>query len=182
MGLADSIQKQDDNGLLQIVKAARIKGKSYMEIERLYGITAPRAEALMREHYRSRAASIDPAEERMLQMERMEMLIEPLMDMARLGNIKSAEVLIKNLEALNTLLGLNLEQTKVEVTVINQKQTLVIVDLVDGVAGGLLKYVQEKVTDQKLLAQIEDGWDETVSDSYGTKSSELIDKELIVSN
>lgn len=182
MSLSTRLAQQDDNGLLQIVKAARIKGKSYMEIERLYGITAPRAESLMREHYKTRAANIDTNEERMLAMERMESLIEPLMDMAQLGNIKSAEVLIKNLEALNTLLGLNLEQTKVEITVINQKQTTVIVDVVDGVTAGLLTYIQAMVTDQTQLALIEDRWDEVVADSYEKKAEELISTELIVSN
>lgn len=173
-------QATDENGLLQIVKRARIEGKSYMEIERAYGISAPRAEAMIKAYYRNMAVQIDPNEQRLLMLERFEALIGPLMDMAQLGNIKSAEVLIKNLEAINSLLGLNLEATKVEITVVTQKQTTVIVDMVGSVTKDLLALVQERVSDQKELALIEDEWDAKVANSFQRTAEEVIDAELIV--
>ena len=181
MGLKPLDTPQSEDGLLQIVKAARIKGKSYMDIERIYGISAPRAEALVKAYYRGRAAAIDPNEERMLMMERLEALIEPLMDMAQMGNVKSAEALTKTLESINTLLGLNLEQTKIEITVVTQRQTTVIYEIVDEVSRALLAHAQANVTDQKQLAIVEDTWDEVVADSYHKKADALVDTELIVS-
>lgn len=168
--------------MLQIVKAARVKGKSYMDIERLYGISAPRAEAIVKAYYRSRAAAIDPNEERMLMLERLEMLIEPLMDMAQLGNVKSAEALTKTLDSINTLLGLNLEQTKIEITVVTQRQTTVIYEIVDEVSKALLTHAQSTITNQKQLALVEDTWDEIVADAYQQKAAVLTDTELIVND
>jgi len=175
-----SEQTAQGDGLLQIVHAARTKGKSYMEIERLYKIPAPRAERLMKDYFASRAAEIDPNEQRLLMLDRFEILIEPLMDMARLGNIKSAEVLIKNLEAINTLLGLNLEQTKQEITIINQQQTTVIVDVVGAVTNQLMSLVQANVQDNLALAKIEDKWDQVVADSYKIEATKIIDTEMKV--
>lgn len=170
-----SIEPQGD-GMLRIVHAARTKGKSYMEIERLYGISAARAEQIMRTYFQSRAAQMDPNEERLLQLDRLNMLIEPLMDMAALGNIKSAEVLIKNLEAISELLGLRMEQQRQEITIINQFQTNVIVDVVGNVGKQLLSLVQTHVKDEREFAEIEDKWDEAISGAYEIETTRVIEK------
>lgn len=175
-----SVVQPSQDGLFQIVHQARAKGKSYLEIERLYKIPAPRAETMMRDYYKDRNASIDPNEQRLLALDRLEMLIEPLMDMAQLGNIKSAEVLIKNLEAINSLLGLNLEVTKQEITIINHQQTTVIVEVVGSVADTLLRHVQSQVKDDKVLALVEDTWDEVVADSYKIQATKMIESEMRV--
>jgi len=167
----------EDNALLEIIKAARINGKNYTDIERMYGIAAPKAEAIMKAHYA--ALKIDPNEYRMLQMERLESLIDVLMSMAQMGNIKSAEVLIKLMEQINVLLGLNLEQTKIEIKIVTEQQMSVIFSILSGVSRDLLTVVQETVTNQKQLGKIEDIWDARIDSSYTVHSEEVIMGELV---
>ena len=162
----------EDNALLAIVKSARVLGKDYVEIERLYGISAPRAEALIKAHYAN--VRIDPNEYRMLQMDRLEGLIDVLMSMAQMGNIKSAEVLLKALEQINVLLGLNLEQTKIEIRVVTEQQSNVVYEIVAEVTKNILGLVQRTVTDQKQLAAIEEVWDAEVDTSFGDSAERII--------
>lgn len=169
----------EDNALLAIVKEARRNGKDYIEIERLFDIPAPRAEAMMKEYYSNKAASIDPTEYRMLQLERLEGLIDVMYQMALLGNIKSAEVLLKNLEQINVLLGLNLEQTKIEIKIVTEQQSEVVYQIVSRVLGDMLGHVQSNLTDQKALAAVEDSWEEKVDQSYARHVEEIIEAELV---
>lgn len=169
----------DENALLGIVKAARMRGKDYPEIERLYGIPAPRAEAMMKAFYANKANSIDPMEQRMLQLDRLEGLIDVLYSMAEMGNIKSAEVLLKTLEQINTMLGLNLEQTKIEIKIVTEQQADVVYNIVQGVAAAILKTVQGTVTNQKQLAAVEEQWDVVIDESYATVVEEIIEAEMV---
>lgn len=169
----------DDNALLALVKAARIRGKDYMEIERLYGIPAPRAEAMMKAFFANKAAAIDPIEQRMLQLDRLEGLIDVLMSMAEMGNIKSAEVLLKTLEQISALLGLNLEQTKIEIKIVTEQQADVIYRILQSVAAAALATVQSTVTNQKQLSAIEEQWDTVIDASYSKTVEEIIEAELV---
>lgn len=167
----------EDNALLEIIKAARINGKNFIDIERLYGIPAPKAELILKNHYSN--MKIDPAEYRMLQLERLESLIDVLMSMAQMGNIKSAEVLGKLMEQINVLLGLNLEQTKIEIRIVTEQQMHVIYQILTGVTRDLLTSVQKTVTNQKQLAAIEESWDASIDASYELHSEAVIEGEVI---
>lgn len=155
----------EQNGTLQIVRNALLKGKSYIDIERLYRIPAVRAEQLITEYYANKAKSQDQSIQRMIAMERLEMMIEPLMDQALLGNVKSAEVLVKQLSTLNELLGLNLQEERVRVEIITDQQGQVIFEMMNAMSTALLNWVTanlEKVKQpeaQTALAMIEDQWD-----------------------
>lgn len=169
----------DDNALLEIVKSARLRGKDYMFIEQQYGIPAPRAEQIMKEHYQGRAAKLDPNEQRMLQLERMEGLIDVLTSMALMGNIKSAEVLIGLLKEISTLLGLNIEQQTREVTILTEQQSAAIFSLIKTVAMAHLQLVQNTIKDHAVLAAIEEKWDEVTDVSFSQGVEEVIEAELV---
>lgn len=175
-----TVAQADDNALVGLIKGLQLKGKQYPEIERVTGIPAARAESIMRQYWASKTANMDPNENRMLQMERLEMLIEPLMDMALLGNVKSAEVLIKNLDSINTLLGLNLQQTKIEIKIITDEQSQVIFNAMRFVTQDLLRFVAEELgEDSASYAKLEDGWDERVANAFTGASEDIIDAEVI---
>ena len=170
-----------DNALLQIIKSARVKGKDYIQIEAMYGVPAARAEAIMKAHYKDRVANLDPHEARMLQLDRLESLIDVLMSMAQMGNIKSAEVLLKNLEQINTLLGLNLEAERKAIQILTDDQAAAVYQIVSSVADGLLEAVTAKLEKERPddLAVLEDGWNEMVAISYRGAVEEFVEAEVV---
>lgn len=174
------LDSDGDTTLLPLIKEARIQGKSFYDIERLYKISAPRAEAILSEHYKNRTISIDPNEARMLQYDRLESLIDVLMSMAQLGNVKSAEVLLKTFEQINELLGLNLQATKTEIRIITDEQSSVVFDMVRFMLKGLLTFIQNTVTDQHELALIEDAWEEMGAVLYGEAVRTIAAPEVLV--
>jgi len=175
-----TLAQAEENTLVGIIKGLQLRGKSYLDIERTTGIPAVRAQALMTQYWASKSANMDPNESRMLQMERLEVLIEPLMDMALLGNVKSAEVLIKSLDSINTLLGLNLQQTKIEIKVITDEQSEVIFRAIRAVGQALLGFVASELgEDTKAYAKIEDGWDAAIASAFNDASENIIDAEVV---
>lgn len=174
-----------ENGILQIVREARIAGKSYYDIERLYKIPAPQAEAVMKAHYKSLGA-IDPNEYRFLQMERLELLIGPLTQMVSMGNSKAAGDLSKILEQISELLGLNLQTAKVEVRVIQDAQIELLFKIINIMLKSMLDFVNE-MADQYLsekdretfLAYLEDGWDERAALSFESSKRDVMTKAVV---
>lgn len=161
----------EQNGTLQIVRQAILKGKSYIDIERLYNIPAVRAEQLITDYFAEKAKSQDQSIQRMIAMERLEMMIEPLMDQALLGNVKAAETLVKQLSTLNELLGLNLQEERVRVEIITDQQGQVIFEMMNAMSGMLLNWVTANLEGikqpevQNALALIEDRWDSKFHES-----------------
>lgn len=178
----------ENNGILQVVRDARIAGKSYYDIERLYKIPAPQAEAAMKEHYKSLGA-IDPNEYRFLQMERLELLIGPLTNMVTMGNSKAAGDLSKILEQISELLGLNLQAQKVEVRVVQDAQIEILWKVVDYMLRAMLSFITE-MAEQYLpekereifLAYVEEGWDDKVASSFSVANKNVLKKEVVTFN
>lgn len=178
-------QELDQNGLLQIVRTALLKGKSYLDIERLYNIPAVRAEQLINDYYANKAKSQDQSIQRMIAMERLEMTIEPLMDQALLGNVKASEALVKHLSTLNELLGLNLQEERVRVEIITDQQGQVIFEMMNAMSRTLLNWVTANLENvkepgvQNALAKIEDQWDtkfhESLQDARATQQQAVIE-------
>lgn len=166
----------EDNVLLNLVKAARVNGKDYNQIEAMYGIPAARAESIMKAHYANKIASVDPNEYRMLQLDRLESLIDVMQQMAQMGNIKSAETLIKLFEQINELLGLNLQATKTEIRIITEEQSTVVYEMVNYIVKGILRELLEPILTehQQQLALIEDKYDEKISDLYNRAIDEIV--------
>lgn len=169
---------ENEDGLVAVVLTARRSGKSYLEIQSLYNIPAARAEDIERHYFESKAA-IDPYRMRLLQLERLESLIGVLTDMAMMGNIKSAEVLLKLLDQINVLLGLNLETQKLEIKIVTEQQSAVVFELIDRVQAKMLDRVQTLLAGKPELAAIEDGWEEYVAKVYDNAVEEVIDAELV---
>lgn len=161
----------ESNGTLQIVRNALLKGKSYIDIERLYKIPAVRAEQLITDYYSEKAKTHDQSLQRMIAMERLELMIEPMMDQALLGNVKAAETLTKHLSTLNELLGLNLQEERVRVEIISDQQGQVIFEMMEAMSSTMLNWVTTNLeqVDQPeathALAVIEDKWNEKFLES-----------------
>jgi len=157
-----------ENGALQIVRDALLRGKSFLDVERLYKIPAGVAEELYRDYYEQKFKTQDQNLQRMVQMERLEMMIEPLMEQALVGNVKASEVLVKHLQSLSELLGLNLQQEKIQVEIISDQQGQVVFEMMDFMQAKLLGWVQANLAMPEMeqpLAMIEDRWDEQVAES-----------------
>ena len=75
---------------------------------------------------------------------------------------------------MNKLLGLNLEVERKEIRIVTEQQTEVVVQLMHKVIRALLQMIQEIVTDQAQLGQIEDRWDELVATTYIEGVQEII--------
>lgn len=170
--MTDAAAPSMDNGALQIVRDAYLRGKTFLDIERLTGIPAPRAEQMLNEYYSGKFKTQDQNLMRMVQMERLEMMISPLMDQALVGNVKASEVLVKHLQSLSELLGLNLQQEKIQVEIITDQQGQVIFEMMSYMQAKLLSWVQVNLSNmgtpesETTLALIEDNWDSMVAESF----------------
>lgn len=160
-----------ENGTVQIVREAILRGKSFADVQRLYGIPAHVAEKLLNDYYSEKHKTQDQNVQRMVQMERLEMMIEPLMDQALLGNVKASEVMVKHLQSLSELLGLNLQQEKIQVEIITDQQGQVIFEMMSYMQAKLLTWVQVNLANSDMpqaettLALIEDKWDDMVAEA-----------------
>lgn len=170
---------QEKNGLLRIVRDARRNGKSYFDIEHVWGIPAAQAEAIMSEYLRGRAGSGNIEEMRYLQLERFEGMIQPMMERVELGDVKAAEALVKILGQINETIGVVKEQAKVEITIINQQQGEAVFKMMDHILGGMLALVQSVVKDPEVLGEIEDQWDDRVPALMRGAREKIVDAEVL---
>lgn len=171
----------DENGILRAVRDQVRRGTSYFDIERLFGIPAARAEQMMSDYYKERAKGGNLEEARFLQLERFEMMIGPMMDRVEMGDVKAADALTKILGQINETLGLVKEQKSIEITIINQQQGEAVFKMIDYVLTEQLKIIQSLVTDQQVLGEIEDRWDENAPVVMGRAREQIIDAEVISS-
>jgi len=168
-----------DNALLGIIKAARIQGKDFLQIEQMYKIPAPQAEAILKEYYAGRAAALDPNEQRMLQLDRLEGLIDVFQQMATMGNIKSGEVLLKALDQISLLIGLNQQATKTEIRIVTEEQSEIVFHLVRATLNGILRdYITPLLEKhQEVLALVEDQWDDITATHWSQAVHEIVEAE-----
>lgn len=170
---------KDENGLRNLVRDLRRRGTPYMEIQEKFGISAERAEQMMTDYFRERGNGASLEEMRFLQLERFEMMIGPMMDRIEMGDVKAAEALIKALSGINETIGLVKEQQSIEITIINQQQGEAVFKMIDHVVSGLLAAVQGLITDQNVLAEVEDVWDEQVPALMASAREQIVDAEVV---
>jgi len=172
------------NIMLKSIRDARLDGKSYLEIESLFGVSAAEAEAMMNTYY-AKVAKVNPNEYRILQLERLESLIGPLRQMIMMGNTKSAGDLSKILEQISTLLGLNLQTEKIEIKILQDNQVELIMGIIAFIMRAQLAMIQGimgKSTDEEVinaLGQVEDAWDMQISISFNRVMSEIVPQAVI---
>lgn len=169
----------DDNGIFRIVRDQRRRGVDYLEIERLFGIPAAQAEKMMSDYYSSKAKGGNLEEARYLQLERFEAMIGPMMDRVEMGDVKAAEALIKLLTGINDTLGLVKEQKSIEITIINQQQGDAVFRMIDHVVSGILNAVQQIVTDQTILGEIEEAFDERTPELMASAREQIVDAQVV---
>ena len=171
----------DENGLLKLVRDQRRRGVGYLDIERLFGIPAAKAEQIMSDYYRQQANGGNLEEARFLQLERFEAMIGPMMDRVEMGDVKAADALIKLLGGINDTLGLVKDQKKIEITLITQQQGEAVFKMIDFVGRQLLSVIQDVVTDQTILGEIEERWDDKMVESLDQARSQVVDAEVLTS-
>lgn len=180
--MSEELAGGDDNVLLGIIKREREKGKSFVEIERMFKIPAAQAEAMYSTFMRNRQQSIDPDEYRLLQLDRLEGLIDVLQSQVALGNSKSAEILLKLLEQISELLGLNQQVQRSEIKIITEVQGTAVFDLAWAMAQAILKQIiMPMMLAQgwdKEFAQLEDVYAEKVTGFFGEAITQVIEPEL----
>lgn len=169
----------DKNGMLQLVRNAARNGKSAYDIGMMYGIPAAQVEAMLDDYFKTRAGGANPEVARYLQLERFEMMIEPLMDQVTVGNIKAAEALVKVLSQINETIGVVKEQAKVEITIINQQQGEAVFKMMDHILRGQLALIQRLVPDPEILGEIEDEWDQNVPVLMASAREQIVDAEVL---
>jgi len=88
------------------------------------------------------------------------------------------EVFLKTLDRIAALLDLNMETTKTEIRVIEDKQVTVIIAALDNVTELLRQNVQELVTTKGNKEILAESWDDWVSQAVHA-SEEIIEAEVI---
>lgn len=167
-----------DNKLVDL----RAEGLSWDEIEQRTGVDG--AEAYRRvQRFLKEAPALSIQEYRLIHLRRLELLVQSLWDqvMGETGKIvewQRLEVYLKTLDRIAALLDLNMETTKTEIRVIEDKQVTVIIAALDNVTELLRQNVQELVTTKANKELLNESWDEWVSKAIES-SEEIIEAEVV---
>lgn len=167
-----------DNKLVDL----RAKGMSWDEIEQQTGVDG--AEAYRRvQKFLKEAPALSVQEYRLIHLRRLELLVQALWDQvmgasASVVEWQRFEVFLKTLDRIAALLDLNMETTKTEIRVIEDKQVTVIIAALDNVTELLRQNVQELVTTKANKELLNESWDDWVSQAMAD-SEEIIEAEVI---
>jgi hypothetical protein len=167
-----------DNKLVDL----RAEGLSWDEIEERTGIDG--AEAFRRvQRFLKDAPALSIQEYRLIHLRRLELLVQSLWDqvMGAAGSVvewQRLEVYLKTLDRIAALLDLNMETTKTEIRVIEDKQVTVIVAALDNVAELLRQNVQELVTTKANKELLNESWDAWVAQAVAA-SEDIIEAEVV---
>ena len=153
----------ENDGLTQLILDDRIKGKSYMDIERKHGVPAIEAAAMVREALESTTMR-DPIEMRGIVMLRTEKIIENLWSGLEAGSFKHGEAIIKALERLSELLDLNQETIRTEVTLISDAETLQLFEVLKLANQALYAKVMQLELSESAVLQLQ-SWPEWTAEA-----------------
>lgn len=142
--------------LTDLILKERVKGHSYYEIERMHGVNAAEARELVREALSSTSID-DEWEQRGIMMLRIERVIEHLWTGVERGEFKHAEVMIRAVEQLSTMLALNKQVIEEQKAAITDEQAAMIYMVITENNKQLLSFIQEQFkpnkTQQKKLEE-----------------------------
>lgn len=152
--------------MLEILIAEdRARGLSWHKIGQKHEIDPDEAYR-MYVAFRERDNTHNEAEYRMLQLERLEKMIDALWDLAiEQKSIDHVKALLPILQEISKLLGLNKQKAVTEIRVIEQKQVTLVMAYLDAVTETLQSKVLQTVTAKGARSAIEENWDVWVADA-----------------
>lgn len=164
----------------QLIHEERLKGKSFRAISEKFSITPEEAYRIYNEYVES-SQQLNEAEYRMLQLQRLEKMIDAVWGMATsetMASIDHMKVMLDVLKEISKTLGLHKAKTEQTLQVIDQRQVHLVVNYVDMLSDTLKQNVLKTVTAKKAREQIEEKWDEWVAEA-SERPLEAMKKETI---
>lgn len=157
------VEKPTGSMLEYLISEDRKRGLSWHDIGKQRDVDPDEAYRIYVQ-YREKDAGVNEAEYRMLQLERLEKMIDALWDLAvESKSIDHIKALLPVLQEISKLLGLNKQKAITEVRVIEQRQVHLVVDYIDAVTETVKRHVLELMPNNLLRDEIENGWDSWVA-------------------
>lgn len=165
--------------LVQMYIDDRTRGKSWHWIGDRYGKDPDEVYAeYMR--FMDKNKTVNESEYRMLQLTRLEKMIDALWDTAinskSLDHIKG---MLPVLQEISKLLGLHKAKTVTEIRVIEDRQIGLVTGYLDAVTDTLLSRVLETVTSAKTRDKIEAEWDSWLADA-AAQPLKAIESDVVI--
>lgn len=154
----------NSSNLTDLIMADRVKGLSYLEIERKHGITALDARELVREAI-SNTSIEDEWEMRGIAMLRIERVIEHLWTGVERGEFKHAEAMIKAIEQLSNLLALNKQVMEDQRAAITDEQAAIIYMVVTENNRQIFKFITDQLKPNKKQQAVLEEWPAVVAEA-----------------
>lgn len=161
------------SALVQMYIDERDRGKTWTQIAEKFDKDPDEVYRAWNE-YMSTNRVVNEAEYRMLQLSRLERMIDALWELAiKQNSLDHIKALLPVLQEISKLLGLHKDKTTVEVRVIEEKQLNLVVAYLDAVTetvkGNVMKTITAKTTRQK----IEEQWDKWVANAAESPLKEI---------
>lgn len=165
--------------LVQSYLNDRARGKSWQWIADRYGKDPDEVYAAYME-FAEKNKTVNESEYRMLQLVRLEKMIDALWDTAinskSLDHIKG---MLPVLQEISKLLGLHKEKTSIEVRVIEERQVGLVTNYLDAVTETMKSRVLESVSNAKTRGVIEAQWDTWLADAT-ERPMKAIESDVII--
>lgn len=130
----------NENGLVDLLLEDRIRGRSYLDIEKRHGIPAAEARALVMEAL-SQVATKDPVEQRGILQLRLEKIVDHLWTGLESGSFKHGEAILRAAERIAELMDLNQATIKHELTIISDQETAKLLEVLKQNNNRLYQYI-----------------------------------------
>lgn len=153
---------QKTSAVMQMVLDMRKQGKSWSAIAGTFGKDADEIYAEYQE-FMSQRNVYSESEYRMVQLERLEAMVDALWDGMQGGSPEHVQRMLPVIQEISKLLDMNKAKTKIEVSVVESKQVELIVNYVDAVTETIYNEVLSTVTAKRQRELIQDNWQDWVA-------------------
>lgn len=141
------------------------RGKSYADIAERYDVDAHEVYKAVQEYYESKDM-LNESQYRMLQLERLEKLIDAAYDLGiSAGSLDHIDTMLRVLQEISKLLGLYKQKTVTEINVVDQRQQVLVINYLDAVTETLKIKVLNTITSKKAKDEIVRQWDEWIANA-----------------
>lgn len=156
------MHNQDD--MTDLILADRIDGLSYDAIGKKHAIDPMDARSLAREAL-ARTAEEDEWELRAISLLRLEKVVQKLWAGVNTGSFKHAEVLVKTLDQINTLLALNKQVMEEMKSAISDEQAEIIYAVVSENNRQIFRFLQDELKPNKKQLLVLDNWSSVAAEA-----------------
>lgn len=153
------------SALVQMIIDARNRGWSWYRIAEKYDQDPDVVYAEYMKFMESNS-TVNEAEYRMLQLNRLEKMLDALWDLGiKQGSLDHVKTMLPIIQEISKMLGLHKEKTITEIRVIEQRQVHLVVDYLDAVTDTLRQQIMETVTAKGAREKIDGKWDQWIADA-----------------